>query len=129
MDNDNTFDIIHAHLSLHYASEADTKEYFKEIRRVLKDKGLLIFKVTSTDDKRDSSNWEVIEKDYYRKPLDKKVFRLFSQELIDVVLSSNNFHVIKLERIDVEGNDRCATDRVARGQAQVERGFTRAIKD
>lgn len=47
---DNNFDVVYAHLSLHYFNESTTKTIFEEIYRVLKPNGLLAFFTNSTDD-------------------------------------------------------------------------------
>ncbi len=48
-DNE-TFNIVFAHLSLHYFDDKTTTMIFNEIHRVLKTDGLLFVKVKSTDD-------------------------------------------------------------------------------
>lgn len=47
---DKTFDAVFAHLSLHYFDDETTTKIFDEIRRVLKNGGLLFLKVKSTKD-------------------------------------------------------------------------------
>lgn len=47
---DETFDIVYAHLSLHYFAEDTTLRIFKEIRRVLKRGGILAVFVNSVND-------------------------------------------------------------------------------
>lgn len=47
---DNLTDIIISDLSLHYFTEEKTLEILKEIKRVLKPNGLLIFRVNSVKD-------------------------------------------------------------------------------
>ena len=54
---DNFTDIIIADLSLHYFTENDTFELLKEIKRVLKPSGLLLFRVNSTKD----INWGALD--------------------------------------------------------------------
>lgn len=48
--DDNTFDVVFAHLSLHYFDDETTTKIFDEIHRVLKSGGLLFVKVKSTKD-------------------------------------------------------------------------------
>jgi SAM-dependent methyltransferase len=47
---DNMFDIVFAHLSLHYFDDEITTRIFAEIKRVLRTGGLLFIKARSTDD-------------------------------------------------------------------------------
>ncbi len=47
---DESFDIVYAHLSLHYFSNERTREIFDEIYRVLKPSGIFAFFTNSTDD-------------------------------------------------------------------------------
>lgn len=49
--DDETFDYVYAHLSLHYYTDAKTSEIFKEIHRVLKPGGHLFFKCKSVHDR------------------------------------------------------------------------------
>jgi ubiquinone/menaquinone biosynthesis C-methylase UbiE len=48
--DDKTFDIVFAHLSLHYFDDKITTKIFTEIRRVLKVGGFLFVRVKSTED-------------------------------------------------------------------------------
>lgn len=48
--DDKTFDIVFAHLSLHYFDDKTTTKIFNEIQRVLKIGGLLFVRVKSTED-------------------------------------------------------------------------------
>lgn len=45
-----SFDVIYAHLSLHYFSDADTKKIFENLRRMLKKGGRIFVKCKSVDD-------------------------------------------------------------------------------
>ncbi len=47
---DGSFDVVYAHLSLHYFDDATTKRVFKEMHRVLKKGGLFFVKCKSVDD-------------------------------------------------------------------------------
>ena len=47
---DESFDIIYAHLALHYFDTKTTNQIFEEIYRILKPKGIIAFLVNSTDD-------------------------------------------------------------------------------
>jgi len=46
----NSFNVVYAHLSLHYYNEATTSDVFKEIARVLKPGGMLFFSCKSVHD-------------------------------------------------------------------------------
>lgn len=48
--DDSTFDVVFAHLSLHYFDDETTTKIFSEIWRVLKTDGLFFVKVKSTED-------------------------------------------------------------------------------
>lgn len=47
---DETFDVVFAHLALHYFDDKTTTKIFNEIRRILKEDGLFFVKVKSTKD-------------------------------------------------------------------------------
>lgn len=59
-----TFDVVFANLSLHYYTDRKTREILKEITRVLKNGGLLVFACKSVDDFHYGSGKE-IEKDVF----------------------------------------------------------------
>lgn len=61
---DETFDIVYAHLSLHYFHKTATQDIFSEIERVLKPHGMLAFLVNSTSDPEYKTGTE-IEPDYF----------------------------------------------------------------
>ncbi|MDO8523707.1 MAG: class I SAM-dependent methyltransferase [bacterium] len=46
----NSFDVIYAHLSLHYFTDAETRRIFNRLHEILKKGGLLFVKCKSTDD-------------------------------------------------------------------------------
>ena len=48
--SDASFDIVYAHLALHYFDTKTTNQIFEEIYRVLKPKGIIAFLVNSTND-------------------------------------------------------------------------------
>lgn len=62
----NEFDIVYARLSLHYFTDAKTREIFDEIHRVLKPNGYLCFICKSTDDKLYGQGTK-IEKDMFEE--------------------------------------------------------------
>jgi SAM-dependent methyltransferase len=48
--DDNTFEVVYAHLSLHYFDEQTTEQIFAEIYRILKPGGVLAFLTNATAD-------------------------------------------------------------------------------
>lgn len=47
---ENSFDVIYAHLSLHYFNDKDTTKIFNKLHKILKKNGLLFIKCKSTED-------------------------------------------------------------------------------
>jgi SAM-dependent methyltransferase len=70
-----TFEVVYAHLSLHYFDHRTTKRIFSEIRRVLKPGGVLAFLVHSVHDP-EYNGGKKIEEDYFQ--IDKTTKRYFS---------------------------------------------------
>jgi SAM-dependent methyltransferase len=69
------FDVVYAHLSLHYFAKDQTMRLFMDIHRVLKPGGVLAFLVNSTTDPEYNTG-EKIEDDYFK--IDKTAKRYFS---------------------------------------------------
>jgi SAM-dependent methyltransferase len=61
---DATFDVVYAHLSLHYFDNRTTEQIFGEIGRVLKPDGILAFFTNSTDDPEYNTGTQ-IESNYF----------------------------------------------------------------
>lgn len=61
---DESYDIVYAHLSLHYFDKHTTEKLFSEIYRVLKNDGILAFFTNSTSDP-DYGEGEKIEEDFF----------------------------------------------------------------
>lgn len=80
---DNSFYVVYAHLSLHYFSDKQTKEIFKEIHRILKPTGYLCFVCKSTKDPLYGKG-EIIEKDMYR--YNNHIRHFFSKEYMHTCL-------------------------------------------
>lgn len=73
--NADTFDIVYAHLSLHYFNTEISKRLFTEIHRILKPEGVLAFLVNSVNDPEYKSGNE-LEPDFLQ--IDKITKRYFS---------------------------------------------------
>lgn len=61
---DNAFDVVYAHLSLHYFDINTTKQIFSEIRRILKPGGIIAFLSNSTNDPEYMTG-DFLEDDYF----------------------------------------------------------------
>jgi SAM-dependent methyltransferase len=77
---DGSFDLIYAHLTLHYFPDAVTRRIFGEIRRVLRPDGLLAFVCKTVDDPL-YGRGELVEQDMYL--LDGKPRHFFSQAYVE----------------------------------------------
>jgi SAM-dependent methyltransferase len=78
--DDEEFDVVYAHLSLHYFSEKMTKQIFSEINRVLKKGGVLAFLVNSTTDPEYGTGNQ-IEPDFFQiEQATKRYFSVISTE-------------------------------------------------
>lgn len=62
---DGSYDIVYAHLSLHYFSRTDTENVLKDISRILGENWLIIVLLNSVNDP-EYGQWEKIENDYFR---------------------------------------------------------------
>lgn len=78
------FDVIYAHLSLHYFTEKRSVELFHEIYQTLRPGGILAFLVNSTAD-TEVNDGEELERNFRRvKGIDKRFFDLpFTQEMTE----------------------------------------------
>lgn len=75
--DDAVFDVVYAHLSLHYFDKVTTTHIFDEIYRILKPGGVLAFFVNSTSDPEYNTGHR-IEDDYFM--IDKTAKRYFSPD-------------------------------------------------
>lgn len=62
---DSSFDVVHAHLSLHYFDKDTTEQIFKEIYRILRPGGVLSALFNSTSDPENNEGEEI--EPHYRK--------------------------------------------------------------
>ena len=96
---DGEFDIVYAHLSLHYFDQQTTESIFSEIYRVLKPGGILAFFTNSTNDPEYNTGKE-IEPDYFeidgvpKRYLSVESARAFAHNF-KVLLADNNGETFK----------------------------------
>lgn len=74
-----SFDVVYAHLSLHYFDKETTVRLFGEIQRVLKKGGVFAFFVNSINDPEYKTGKE-LEPDYFQ--IDKTAKRYFSEKTV-----------------------------------------------
>ena len=94
-------DLIIADLSLHYFKKEDTNRIIKEIRRILKPNGYLIFRVNSTNSTEYKNLIENNEKQlepnlFFSKNMEK---RFFSEEDLKLFFSEWEFICIREENM------------------------------
>lgn len=89
---DASFDVIYAHLSVHYFDDAITKKVFADIHRVLKPGGLFFVKCKSIDDPLYGKGTQVGPEMFE----DGHVRHFFSAEYMEECLSK--FEIITLEK-------------------------------
>jgi ubiquinone/menaquinone biosynthesis C-methylase UbiE len=89
----NSFDIIYAHLSLHYFDDNATTQIFNKLYSVLKKDGLIFIKCKSTDDALYGVGEEVAPDMFYK---DNHVRHFFSKEYMKEKLAK--FHLIKIRK-------------------------------
>ncbi len=78
--NNNSFDIVIADLCLHYFKEKDTFKILNEIKRILTERGNLIFRVNSINDiNHGAGEGKEIEHHLYETK-DKRLKRFFNEE-------------------------------------------------
>lgn len=78
--NDNAFDVVYAHLALHYFSDAATQRIFHELFRVLKKGGILAFLVNAVSDPEYGTGTQ-LEPDYFQiEDFTKRFFSLASAD-------------------------------------------------
>lgn len=90
-----SFDIVYAHLSLHYFDQKTTVKLFKEIHRVLKPGGVLAALFNTVDDP-EIPQFKKLEKDYYLDPagIAKRYFSVgslkgFTEGKFESIISDN----------------------------------------
>ena len=91
---ENSFDVIYAHLSLHYFLDEQTEQIFKKLQKMLKSDGFLFIKCKSTEDEEFGKGKEV-EKNVFVTE-ENYVRHFFDEEYMKQKLS--NFKIIKTEK-------------------------------
>lgn len=89
---DATFDVVYAHLSLHYFTENITKQIFNEIRRVLKRGGVLAVFVNSVNDPEFNTG-KRLEQEFFE--IEGMTKRFFSVHSLDSF--AKDFQIILLD--------------------------------
>lgn len=89
---DNSFDVIYAHLSLHYFDDKTTTEVFNKLHRVLKKNGFIFIKCKSTDDPL-CGQGEKVGENMYKK---KHIRHFFNKEYMQEKLIK--FKIIKIRK-------------------------------
>lgn len=87
-----SFDVVYAHLSLHYFPLEVTKKIVEEIKRVLKKDGIVAV-FTNTIDDPEYGNGKEIEKDYFI--IEDKYKRYFSKESLGELM--HDFETLLLD--------------------------------
>ncbi|MEU7746742.1 class I SAM-dependent methyltransferase [Nonomuraea sp. NPDC049158] len=90
---DSAFDAVYARLSLHYFSDTVTRDIFREIHRVLRPDGRILFTCRSTDDPLYGEGDE-LGPDLFRS--EGQVRHFFSEEYTRRVLAEESFTIDSL---------------------------------
>jgi len=89
---DNSFDVIYAHLSLHYFDDEITTQIFEKLFRILKKDGLIFIKCKSVEDALYGKG-EKVGKDMYKKG---HIRHFFSEEYMNENL--RNFKILSVRK-------------------------------
>lgn len=97
---DGTFDVVYAHLSLHYFDTSTTQRLIQDIARVLKPAGLLAFLVNSTDDPEYGQGQRLDDGYFFIHNKPKRFFndasaKIMTQDYFDVLLCDNKGETYK----------------------------------
>lgn len=101
-----SFDVVYAHLSLHYFDEVNTKNIFADIARVLKPGGVLSFFTNSTSDPEYDTGKKLEDDYFFIEDKAKRFFsvetaRKFSSPHFDEILADNKGETYKDSNIGV----------------------------
>lgn len=89
---ENSFDVIYAHLSLHYFDDKNTSKIFNNLHKILKRGGLIFVKCKSTDDALFGKG-KKIRKNMYKKD---RIRHFFTKEYMTEKLK--RFKIIKARK-------------------------------
>lgn len=108
-----SFDIIYAHLSLHYFDDRTTTKIFNKLHALLKKEGLLFVKCKSTDDHLFKKGTQIetdmfIDKGHVRHFFTKDYMKakLERFEIIKIRKTSSTYHVYKSSFIEAVATKR-----------------------
>lgn len=75
-----SFDLILASLSLHYFDDLTTRRIARELKRLLRPRGLFLYRVNSTADATyGEGQWDLLEKDFfYQNGINRRYFSIDS---------------------------------------------------
>jgi len=90
---DNSFDVIYAHLSLHYFDDQTTTKIFNRLYKILKNKGLIFIKCKSTDDPFYGQGKKIDEDIFVRK---NQIRHFFNKDYMREKLQK--FKVLKIRK-------------------------------
>ncbi len=93
----NSINILIADLSIHYFDTATTKFLVEELHRVLKENGIFLARVNSTNDTLYLPNTEEIEENFFYNSNIYK--RFFDEKSIKAFFHKFNFHYIEEKKI------------------------------
>ena len=91
---DSEFDIIYAHLSLHYFDTETTRAIFAEIQRVLKNDGILAFFTNSKSDpeydkSKEIENGLMVVDNIFKRYFDVEMARDFAKDFVEILADNN----------------------------------------
>lgn len=96
---DNFTDVVIADLCLHYFDKKITEDIIREIKRILKPNGILLFRVNSINDVNYLSDACTMAEDFVWTPKSKKSRRLFNEQSIREFFADWKIEKIKEEKL------------------------------
>lgn len=98
--DDTSFDVVYANLSLHYFDNATTHSIFREIRRILRPEGKLIFRCKSIHSELEKVDAKEIAPNIYMQHGHMR--HLFSTEYVGELFKSTHFLEIRNRYVNGE---------------------------
>lgn len=91
---DDSFDVVYAHLSLHYFDDTTTRQIFNEIYRVLNKTGFLAFLVNSKSDPQynpvnENENGLLVIDNQQKRFFDLDLARHFTDDFSEIICDTN----------------------------------------